>query len=65
MSRTSQKPKIIATSQQSRFHTATQESTTNTEIDLHDVSISVGDVDLLVDAHVRLKNGVRYGLIGR
>jgi ATP-binding cassette subfamily F protein 3 len=29
------------------------------------VNLSVGKRDLLVDAHLRLKAGGRYGLIGR
>ncbi len=56
---------IIATSQQSRFHAATIDPTTNTEIDLNTVNISVGRQDILVDAKLRLKSGVRYALIGR
>lgn len=55
---------IKATSQESRFHT---EATTNLskEIDLKDVNLFVGKKQLLQDAHLRLKEGVHYGLIGR
>ncbi|KZO96205.1 P-loop containing nucleoside triphosphate hydrolase protein [Calocera viscosa TUFC12733] len=56
-------PEIICTSQQSRFHTDTL--ATSTEIDLKGVHISIGRTDLLVDCHLRLKSGVRYGLLGR
>ena len=28
-------------------------------------NISISNVDLLVDAHLQLKQGVRYGLVGR
>ena len=29
------------------------------------VSISIGNIDLLVDSHLRLKAGTRYGFLGR
>ncbi|TDL18835.1 P-loop containing nucleoside triphosphate hydrolase protein [Rickenella mellea] len=57
-------PEITATSQTSRFHVDTL-STLSTEIDLKQVNISVGLTDLLVDAHLRLKAGVHYALVGR
>ncbi|KAJ1308009.1 hypothetical protein OPQ81_002080 [Rhizoctonia solani] len=55
---------ILATSQTSRFHVDTL-TTLSKEIDLHQVNISIGTRDILVDAHLRLKTGVRYGLVGR
>ncbi|KAJ7600806.1 P-loop containing nucleoside triphosphate hydrolase protein [Mycena floridula] len=55
---------IVATSQTSRFHTETL-STLSTELDLKDVTISIGGTDVLVDAHLRLKAGVHYALVGR
>lgn len=54
---------ITATSQQTRFHVDTLES--QTEVDLHGVSISIGEKELLRDADLRLKAGVRYALVGR
>lgn len=52
---------IHATSQQTRF-----KDTGNTlEVDLKDVTISIGEVELLSSVHLRLKEGVRYGLVGR
>lgn len=54
---------IFATSRQSRFHLETLES--QTEIDLKTVNISIGDLEILVDADLKLKAGVRYALIGR
>ena len=57
-------PKILATSQQSRFHRETLE-TSSKDIDMHTVNITVNNLDLLVDAHLRLKEGVRYGLVGQ
>jgi ATP-binding cassette, subfamily F, member 3 len=55
---------VVAISQQSRFHTETLE-TDSKEIDLKGVCVSVGDRELLVDAHLRLFAGVHYGLVGR
>lgn len=52
---------IIATSRQTRFDPA---NINVTEIDLHDVSISIGKTDVLKDARLRLKSGMRYGLVG-
>ncbi|EJD53221.1 P-loop containing nucleoside triphosphate hydrolase protein [Auricularia subglabra TFB-10046 SS5] len=57
-------PTITATSQTSRFHVDTI-STLSSELDLKQVNIAIGNEDLLVDAHVRFKAGVRYGLVGR
>lgn len=54
---------ITATSQQTRFHVDTLES--QTEVDLHGVSISIGEKELLRDVDLRLKAGVRYALLGR
>jgi ATP-binding cassette subfamily F protein 3 len=56
--------KIVATSQTSRFHVDTLD-TLSKEIDLHQVNITIGNKDILVDASLRLKTGVRYGLVGR
>ncbi|KAI8071252.1 P-loop containing nucleoside triphosphate hydrolase protein [Gongronella butleri] len=56
-------PTIVATSQQSRFHAETLE-TLSKDIDLKQVNISVNDNALLVDAHLRLKENVRYGFVG-
>ncbi|KAI9246637.1 P-loop containing nucleoside triphosphate hydrolase protein [Helicostylum pulchrum] len=57
-------PELVAISQQSRFHTETLE-TSNKEIDLQGIQISIGQNDLLVDAHLKLKPLVRYGLVGQ
>ncbi|KAK9816604.1 hypothetical protein WJX72_002628 [[Myrmecia] bisecta] len=54
---------IVATSQQSRFYTETQDAST-LDIDLKQINLSVGDRDLLTDAHLKLFSGVHYGLIG-
>ena len=57
-------PVIVATSQQSRFHTETL-NTSVAEIDLRGVTISIGQRELITDAKLKLKEGVRYALIGR
>ncbi|KAG9284858.1 hypothetical protein G9A89_003781 [Geosiphon pyriformis] len=57
-------PEIVGYSQQSRFHTETLE-TLSKEVDLRDVNLTVGTKELLVDARLKLKTGVHYGLIGR
>lgn len=55
---------IVAYSQQSRFHRETFDAN-STDIDLKGVNISVNNKELLVDAHLRLKPGVRYGMVGQ
>ncbi|SCV69181.1 BQ2448_2201 [Microbotryum intermedium] len=55
---------IHCTSQQSRFHTETI-SSHSLEIDIKDVTVSVGQNDLIVASHLRLKEGKRYGLVDR
>lgn len=70
-------PKITATSQTSRFHVDTLTTLSQEvsiyhkmnfylisafQIDLHQVNISVGLNDLLVDSHLRLKAGVHYAV---
>lgn len=57
-------PVVEATSQLSRFHLET--TTPNSKsVDLKRVTLTVSDTDLLADAHLQLKAGVRYGLVGR
>ncbi|KAL1719921.1 P-loop containing nucleoside triphosphate hydrolase protein [Schizophyllum commune] len=53
-------PQIVATWQTSRFHVDTL-STLSKEV----VNISVADHDILIDSHLRLKENVHYGLVGR
>lgn len=55
---------IVAYSQQSRFHRETFDAN-STDIDLKGVNLSVNNKELLVDAHLRLKSGVRYGMVGQ
>ncbi|KAK4701684.1 hypothetical protein P7C70_g4544, partial [Phenoliferia sp. Uapishka_3] len=61
---TSKRPAgIVATSQQSRFHAATLD--TSLEVDVLDCTIAIGERELISGSHLRLKQGVRYGLVGR
>jgi ATP-binding cassette subfamily F protein 3 len=55
-------PDIKATSQQSRFHAETLDVP---ELDLSGVSIAIGERELLNDAKLKFKTGVRYALVGR
>lgn len=55
---------ITAYSQQSRFHRETFDAN-NTDIDIKGVNISVNNKELLVDAHLRFKPGMRYGMVGQ
>ena len=54
---------IVATSRQTRFNPLVQGDAS--EVDLHDVNISIGEREILVDGRIRMKGGVKYGLIGR
>ena len=57
-------PKILATSQQSRFHTETLDAN-HSEVDLKGVTVSIEDNELVTDSRLKLKDGVRYALVGR
>ena len=54
---------MVATSRQTRFNPLVQGDAS--EVDLNDVDISIGEREILVDARIRLKSGIKYGLIGR
>ncbi|EPQ32208.1 uncharacterized protein PFL1_00405 [Pseudozyma flocculosa PF-1] len=55
---------IHATSQESRFYLDATD-TASLEVDLKDVTITLAGRELLQNAHLRLKSGVHYGLVGR
>jgi ATP-binding cassette subfamily F protein 3 len=55
---------IVAYSQQSRFHRETFDASSS-DIDIKGVNVSVNNREILVDAHLRLKAGVRYGMVGQ
>lgn len=54
----------MAYSQQSRFHRETFDAN-NTDIDIQGVNVSIKNKEILVDAHLRLKSGARYGMVGQ
>jgi ATP-binding cassette, subfamily F, member 3 len=56
---------IVVTSQQSRFHTESIDAPTLKEIDIKDLTISVGGLELLDHANLRIQNGVHYVFHGR
>jgi ATP-binding cassette subfamily F protein 3 len=55
---------IVAYSQQSRFHRETFDANSS-DIDIKGVNVSVNNLEILADAHLRLKAGVRYGMVGQ
>ncbi|KAL7284072.1 hypothetical protein ACG7TL_001349 [Trametes sanguinea] len=55
---------IVATSQVSRFHSETLTTLSN-DIDLKDVTVTIGTRTLLSGANLRLFQGVHYGLVGQ
>ena len=54
---------IVATTQQSRFHTETLDTYCE-DVDLKQLTLTAGDKELLSDADLRLFSGVHYGLVG-
>jgi ATPase subunit of ABC transporter with duplicated ATPase domains len=56
---------IVVTSQQSRFHVDASDAPTSKDVDVKDLTISVGGRELLDHAHLRILEGVHYVLAGR
>ena len=56
--------KIIATCQQSRFDSALVDPTSIAELELETVNVVIGQKDILVDAEIKLKDGIKYALVG-
>ncbi|KAK5457120.1 hypothetical protein LTS15_004901 [Exophiala xenobiotica] len=56
---------LVVTSQQSRFHVDAVDAPTSKDIDVKDLSISIGGRDLLDHAHLRILEGGHYVLAGR
>lgn len=57
-------PAFSATSQTTRFH-STDSTATSKVIDIADISMAIGERDLLAGGRLQLTAGTRYGLIGR
>ncbi|OQV05338.1 hypothetical protein CLAIMM_10097 [Cladophialophora immunda] len=56
---------IVVTSQQSRFHVDALDAPTSKDIDVKDLTLTVGGRELLDHAHLRIVEGVHYVLAGR
>lgn len=56
---------IVVTSQQSRFHTESIETPTLKDIDIKDLTISIGGLELLDHANLRFQEGKHYVFHGR
>lgn len=54
---------IVATTQQSRFHTETLDNYCD-DVDLRQLTLTAGDKELLTDTDLRLFSGKHYGLVG-
>ncbi|PNH06652.1 putative ABC transporter ATP-binding protein C29A3.09c [Tetrabaena socialis] len=58
-------PLVEVAVQLSRFHLETLEGSATGDVDIRGLCLAVGDRELLRDAHLWLKRGTRYGLVGR
>ncbi|KAL2415621.1 ABC transporter F family member 3 [Exophiala dermatitidis] len=56
---------IVVTSQQSRFHVDAVDAPTSKDIEVKDLTLSVGGHELLDHANLRILDGVHYVLAGR
>ena len=56
---------IVATNQQSRFHVDADDAPTSKDIDVRDLTISVGGREIVEHVNLNIKEGGRYALIGR
>ena len=56
---------IVVTSQQSRFHTESIDAPTLKDIDIKDLTISIGGLELLDHANLRFQEGKHYVFHGR
>lgn len=54
---------LQATSQVTRFHIQ-EHADRARDVDLHQVTVTIGDNEVLSDAHLQLMQGVHYGLLG-
>lgn len=59
------KNSLVVTTAQSRFHVDAVDTPTSKEIDIHDLSISIGEKEILAHANFKLQENVHYVLVGR
>jgi ATP-binding cassette, subfamily F, member 3 len=56
---------IVVTAQQSRFHTEAIEAPTSKDIDIKDLTIAIGGLEILDHAHLKIQDGKHYVFHGR
>ena len=56
---------IVVSSQQSRFHADAIDAPRSKDVDVKDLTISVGGFQVLDHAHLKIQNGVHYVFHGR
>ena len=56
---------LVVTSQQSRYHVDAVDAPTSKDIDVKNLTLSIGGRELLDHAHLRIVQGVHYVLAGR
>ncbi|KAF7964936.1 hypothetical protein HWV62_1615 [Athelia sp. TMB] len=56
---------LVVTAQQSRFHVDASDIPPTKEIDIKDLTISIGGKEVLVHAELKLRENVHYVLVGR
>lgn len=56
---------IVVSAQQSRFHTEAIDPHNLKDVDIKDLTVAVGGLELLDHAHLKITNGVHYVFHGR
>ena len=56
---------ITVTTQQSRFHADAVDAPESKEIDIKDVTLTIGERELLSHAHLHIEEGAHYVFVGR
>ena len=56
---------IVVTTQQSRFHADATDAPESKEVDIKDVTLAIGERELLSSAHLRIQEGIHYVFVGR
>ncbi|KAK0467323.1 ATP-binding cassette, sub-family F, member 3 [Desarmillaria tabescens] len=64
-SKNADKNTLVVTAAQSRFHVDAVDVPTSKEIDVHDLSISIGGKEILAHTNLKLQENVHYVLVGR
>ena len=56
---------IVVSAQQSRFHTEANDAPTLKDIDIKDLTVAIGGLEILDHAHLKIQDGVHYLFHGR